>query len=357
MKTNIIDLLKSDKRRVSYEYGLADSKGNMIELVDIEDGKIDFDSTRTVMRSFSGTARKSDVLSGSFLDRRLIPWMCVMDGDITIERIPLGTFIINPSETYENGYGTVNISGYDYGKIALDDRVTSRFYVRAGESYTNVITGILTELYLNNEVEASLSTKNSMAEYSIGTTKIDIINNLLTAINYNPLHFNSTGTPIADKYIEPELREIEMLYSDDNNSIIVDTVSVDTNKFDIPNKFVRYTEDPDSLYRISVYVNEDPNNEYSTVARGRTIVSSASVKDIASQAELDEYTKRVALQSMAAVETISFKSLNMPYHEYRNCMLLNISTYGISGKYIETAWSMDLKSGIMTHKVQKAVRL
>ena len=46
-------------------------------------------------------------------------------------------------------------------------------------------------------------------EYEIGTSKLDVINSLLQAINYTPIHFDRMGNAVAKKYIEPDERAAE----------------------------------------------------------------------------------------------------------------------------------------------------
>ena len=153
-------------------------------------------------------------------------------------------------------------------------------------------------------------------------------------------------------------RTIEGTYQDNDNSIILDGIKVETNKFEVPNKIVRYVENPDAAYLISSYTNEDPDSPYSTVNRGRTIVDADSVEDIASQADLDSYVRKVASEKIQAVETLEIETLNMPGHDYQNCFLVSIKSYGIEGKYIETSWEMDLsEGGTMKHYLKKAVTL
>ena len=109
---------------------------------------------------------------------------------------------------------------------------------------------------------------------------------------------------------------------------------------------------------IATYVNNDAGNPYSVINRGRVIVDSAAVDDIASNEDLQNYVKRVAVGSMQSAGTLTFKTLNMPGHGYQNCLFINCEQYGIKGHFIETAWEMDLKpGGEMTHKCERVVVL
>ena len=131
-----------------------------------------------------------------------------------------------------------------------------------------------------------------------------------------------------------------------------------SNRFDIPNKFVRYVENVDGSYLVSRYINQDPNDIFSTINRGRVITDISSVPDISSQNELDNYVKRCAVASMTVNDKVIFKTLNMPGHGFKNCIFLEIKEQNIYGKYIENGWEMDLRAGgEMTHRCVKAVKL
>lgn len=353
----LLEALYSESRKVFYEYTIANAAGKTLGKLPIEDGRVSFDSSNDVMRTFSGTTRKSNLLGLENTDFYLTPWMC-LEYKNDIVRWPLGKFIVSPSESYSNRLKDVKIIGYDRGKVALDDKIDARLYVAAGSIYTSEAAQLAASIYSQVEVVASEKTGLIPMEWEIGTEKLRIINDLLSAISYNPFYFNGYGIGQMNQYIDPYNRPIDRIYQANKTSIIIDGLQIETNKFEIPNKFVRYVENPDSAYLISSYTNTDPNSPYSTVNRGRTIVDSDSIDNISSQADLDSYVRKIAAETMQATETLIFSTLNMPGHEYRDCLTVSVEEYGIEGKYIETAWEMDLsRGGIMSHKCQKVVSL
>ena len=353
----LLKILRSNSRNVYYEYTIANTQGETIGKIDIEDGVISFDSSLEVMRTFSGTCMRTDLLSINSLDYKLVPWMCLRIGSDVV-KWALGKFIIEPS-VYDNmNSEEVHITGFDLGKIALDDKVDSRVYVPSGSVYTSFALQLAGTDYTDIELDASPKARNSEAEWDIGESKLKIINDLLKAISYNSLYFDSYGTGHITEYVMPENQSIERTYKSGSESIIVDGISKTSNKFEIPNKFIRYVENADSDYMISTYTNNDPASPYSVINRGRTIVDSQKVQDIATQGDLDALTRIEAIKAMAVTETIVFSTLNMPGHEFRNCLFIDIPEYGISEKYIEVAWEMQLSpNGKMIHTCEKVVTL
>ena len=353
----LFSALCSNTREVYYEYVVQNAQGQTLGQLPIENGRVSFDSGNEVMRTFSGTTRASDLFNITSTDFYLTPWMCLKYRNDVV-KWPLGKFIVNPSENYKENVKTVEITGYDLGKLALDDKSDSRIYMATGSVYTSLASQIAGSIYTYMDVQQSQKTAQNPYEWEIGTEKIKIINDLMKSISYDPMYFNEIGTCMINEYIEPVLRDIDRIYADNEQSIILDGITYASNKFEIPNKYVRYVENPDAAYLISTYINDDPNSPYSTVSRGRIIADVDSVSDIASQTDLDNYVRKVAMEKMQEIETLDFSTLNMPGHGFKDCLLVSIESYGVNSKYIETGWEMDLsRGGTMSHKCEKVVQL
>lgn len=354
-EAQVLERLFSPYREIKYEFYLGNRAGKTMGAIAVNDASISFDSTAKVMRTFSGEVKKDDLLSASMSDYRIQPWMCLNMGKRWV-RWPLGRFIIDPTENWELGTKTVTISGYDFGKIVLDDKLSDKKFIYAGATYASFANQMLTEIFPECTIEQSTKTINIDREWGIGTSKLSLLNDLLIAINYTPIWFDEYGTPSSSEYESSEDRDIEARYIANSKSIILDGVKKDVGLFEVPNKVTRYVENVDSGYLVSTYTNTEPGSPYSTVTRGRTIADVESLNDIYDQNDLDAYTRRIAETKMQTAETITFSTLNMPCHGYKNCLFVEADDYGIRDKYIETSWEMDLSpGGTMRHVCEKAV--
>lgn len=352
----LIAALFSSARQVRYEYTVMNSAGAYLGKLEVDDAVISFDSTSAVMRTLTGTVIENDIFNRDSIDYQIIPWMCLMMFNNKEAKFPLGRFIVTSSLNYSNNITKLNINGYDLGKVALDDKTSGRFFASSDNTYEYALRELLEGIYPDIDITEITSYKSFSQEWEPGTSKLTIANDLLRGVNYNPLYFNENGHGVCEPYILPEEKGIDFQYIADKTSIIVDDIAVETNVFDIPNKWIRYTENADTPYLISIVVNDNPDSPYSTVSRNRFIVDTQVVEDIASQAELNAYTKRIASKSMQRLEKVTFYSLNMPGHNYRELLWLNVPSYNIEDRYIETAWQMDLKpGGLMTHVCEKVV--
>ena len=348
--------LFSSAREVRFEYTISDSHDANLGYIEIQDGKVSYDSTSEVMRTFSGRVKKSDLLNLDTIDYRVTPWMCLMMPNGKEAKWALGKFIIYPAMESENDINMIEVSGFDLGKVALDDKNVTRLFVDSSDLYTTALAVVLNTIYTRTDITESESTKSFPQEWEIGTPKIQIANDLLKGINYNPLYFDEYGVAMCKPHEPIATRSIDFSYFANEQSVIVDGLKFASDKYDIPNKWVRYTENPELPYLISTYTNDDEDSPFSTVNRGRTIVDAGVVEDIASQSVLDAYVARIAAEAMMTTERLEFTSLNMPGHGFQECLFVDVPVYDISGKYIEVAWEMELVSGgRMSHVCERVI--
>ena len=151
-------------------------------------------------------------------------------------------------------------------------------------------------------------------------------------------------------------RATELEYMTDDKSLILPDASQLTDYYNVPNVVVRYLDNPESGSLRSVYTNDNPDSLVSTVRRGRKIVDVESVDDIADQATLDAYTKRIAIEKSQAYDSVNLTTGLMPVHGYQNCLFLRHDDLNIRTKYIEYGWSMELAvGGRMDHQLKRVM--
>lgn len=352
-----VDKMLRGDRKVKYEYLVKNQYDQTIGSLTNASGSISFDSESEIMRTLSLTAKRSEILDINSVDERIAPYFCLLAPSGRWLKYPLGVFIINPSAELDNKSVYISAEGYDLGRIALDLKLEHTATYLQGAVYTSSIANRLGSIYKNYDIVADASLTNPTdIEYEMGKSEIETINAMLDAINYYPLYFDENGMAHAEPYVFPEDRRVQIQYSADNKSIIYDGVSQSTNIFEIPNKFIRYTDDADHEPLRSEVIVSDASIPSSTTRRGRIITDIESVDDIATQISLDNYTRRAATNASQRTETLEFETVNMPGHGFKNCLQVRCEDMGIDGKYIEYAWEMDLTpGGKMSHQCYKVV--
>lgn len=350
----VLQKLRSD-RTVSYRYELLDKNERPIGDVTAS-GTVNFDSSSAIKRVANLVIKEQKEVD--YLSDRIKPYMRVKLGGEFAE-FPLGVFLMSSPTRQADGVTTQrNVECYDKTQILSDDKFDTRHLIRAGENYINAVATIIASAGINNyRLEACSLMLRTDIEFAVGTSKLSAINQLLKAINYNELYADSYGAIRATKYVQPEGRKIDIYYVPGIDSIVVPGGQEMLDTFAAPNKIVRYLENAESECLIATVTNSDPASKLSTVSRGRTIVDIEAVSDIADQATLEAYTQRIATEKKIYQEVI-FNSAVMPHHEFLDCLYLKNKELDVTGKFIETAWSIDMRvGGTMSHTCRKAVSI
>lgn len=191
-------------------------------------------------------------------------------------------------------------------------------------------------------------------DWDTGTSKLDIINDLLAAINYESAKFDENGIFVGKPYLAPSQRGSEFTYATDSSSVITGDIDQSLDLFKVPNKWIIAVSKPDSSVITSVYSNDDPLSLTSTVSRGRTIVDFRTDQDAPDQVTLDAKAARLAYEASQVYEKIKFDTGLMPIHSDSDVYNIKIDGLAINNKYSETSWSMPLEAGAtMSHEVRR----
>lgn len=343
-----------ENREISFTYELLNSQDKYIKTLYSAEGSVGFDSGAEIMGTGSFEISERELEGINLVDARLSVYMMFLSPSGWL-RFPLGVYIMM-SPKITNMIGTTySVDCYDKSIILSEDKLTDRLYIPTGSQYVQEVRKILASAGITKiSIEGSELTCKTDLEFDIGMEKLRVINELLYAINYTPLHFDRTGTAISERYVVPSGRKAEDEYITDDLSVIKPGISRKQDLYNIPNVIVRYVNNPDASPLRSEYINDSVDSILSTVRRGRKIVDIESVDDIADQETLDDYTKRVAVEKSQINDTVQMSTALMPHHGYKNCFFVRHDSLGIAHKFIESSWSMDLSiGGNMTHNMKR----
>lgn len=308
---------------------------------------IKYNSKNTIKRTASFSLSPTPEIN--FLKDKIRAIM-IIDG----EESPVGTFVLStPSLNQTATGGSYSVEAYDTTIILKEDCFTERAYFEAGRKYSDVIGEIILSAgIIDYNIPPTETILPADREFEFGKSKLEACNELLDEINYNPLIADENGRIITSKYVEPSVALISHEYCDDDLSVIFPELESEEDYYNVPNVFVAKCDNPELDHEYySVYINDNPGSKLSTVSRGRRIVSEIYQPDyIESQEALDEYISRKAAEASAVFNKCNIKTALMPGHGYLN--VIRICCNGIEGIYIETSWSMELKSGaLMSHEL------
>ena len=323
-------------------------------------GNLDAIGTPTLRCDASGAIKMS--LSGNFAKPDDIEWLTdeiqpvlVIDG---VES-PLAVLMpatVTPQE--ENGDASVSVQAYDRCWRVRDDYLTSHLYFASGTKYITAVETVL----IACGIEFVLATPTSAVlaedrEWLTGTSRLDIVNELLREINYNDLWFNPFGAAILEPVSTPEVNSIEHTLDSDNvESLLFPKISQQLDIYSAPNVFVCICSNADkSGPLVSVAENTNPQSPLSIVRRGRRIVKVENVDNIEDQDALDAYALRLRNESMISGETIIVNTGLLPGFGVADVTALHYKN--INAVCLEQSWEMTLGvGGAMKHTLKKVVR-
>lgn len=352
--------LHAPNRTIRFRYELLNAQNQFkANLVTVESGRVGYNSLAQIKRTASFNLQ--DDGSINFLSDRIKPYALLQMKDGGWTEWPLGVFIPTtpPRKTDQTGTVFRDIEAYDLLQVLVDDKVADRYTIAASANYIVEIKKLLDSAGITSQnLTATSKTLPAARDWDPGTTKLSIINDLLGAINYRSLWFDEHGIAIAQPYVTPEVRASEYTYRDDDSSVIFPEVQHSLDLFAVPNQWVLYVSEADRPALRSVYTNSSPSSSTSTVNRGRTIVAAPEQVDAADQATLDALTQRRAFESSQVYESVEFETALMPFHSDSDVYTLEFSALGLSAKYSETEWEMELRAGgRMRHRIRRVVNV
>lgn len=273
---------------------------------------------------------------------------------------PLGVLLLTTPkrQTDASGARIVETECYDQIHI-LQDPIGGTYRIPKGTNIIQAVSSILTAAGITlQNLAPSDKVMPFDREWDANTTRLQVINDLLKAINYFALYFDAEGYAVARPYTLPAEAPVEYEYRDDAISVIeLGSVEEHTDFFDVPNKWVLVVSQPDVGNLRAEYVNDNPNSPTSTVRRGYVRTKYMEV-EAADQATLEALARRQAEIDTSIYQHVRWSSWIMPHHGHMDTYYLRSRRDGIEGKFRETSWQMELRpGGRMTHECRRSVQV
>lgn len=273
---------------------------------------------------------------------------------------PLGIFLLStPGRVIDRTGSSRSVEAYSQLIVLVDDKVETRYTVAAGTNIIDEVRTIITGAGIDStELVPTTETLPVDRDWKPGTSKLEIINDLLDSINYQPLNFSSVGAAVTAPYAAPAERPVGYTYAANEQSVLDPSLKHELDLFGIPNKWVVVVSEPDRPALSSTYTNTNPISPTSTVNIGRTIVDFREETEATSQAVLDAKVARIAFEASQVYERVDFRTALMPHHENAELIEIDYDRLGAKNRYVEHTWTMPLKAGaLMRHAIRRVVNV
>ena len=301
-------------------------------------------------------------LSGDFVRDDRIDWLSdKIRPELIIDGVayPVGLYLPASVRGKENGTSkSVSLEAYDQCWKVQDNRTETILHLSAGTLYLTAIQQLLAAagIALMSVTTSSATLAEDREDWEIGTSYLDIVNQLLGEINYNPLWFNASGVGVLEPASVPTAENIEhRIDSNDPGCRMIPNLTNEVDVFSAPNVFLCICSNPDKSGVMTARAeNTNPQSALSIARRGRRIVQVEKVDNIASQAELEAYTERKRNESMITGEKFYIQTALRPGHGVNDVVAFHHGE--ITAICLESSWSMQLGvGGVMTHTLKKVV--
>ena len=314
----------------------------------------------------SGMLKISDL---SLESVRIRP-VCVIEG---LPENPLGVFLISSAtEEWEDTGRVWSISMLDKCTVPSQDVVEETYAVASGANVLQAVRDLLATTGESITVNLSNSPTTSRGMvWDPGTSKLTIINDLLSVAGYSSLWIDGIGNFKATPRVLPADRPInyevlgfprELLYGE--NSIYEPSWSLDRDSFKVPNKVIAIQSSTGSAAALTgTWTNTDASSPYSYAARGRWITHVVTDVDCPAgtsgeiTAFLQSRARAVLVQMSSVQATVKVTHLPIPM-VVGDVLRFSHEDAEVDSRYVVTNIELDASStGMMRSTIQEVVSL
>lgn len=218
---------------------------------------------------------------------------------------PVGTYLFEAPVRHVDRYGIVKYEAPLLTKLVVPDEDCLDDYltVKAGD---NLVDAAVTLLESTGETAISVTrsslTARTAMTFEPGTSKLTVINDILTSAGYFSLQVDGMGVFQVVPYVAPEDRAPVWEFVGDEYDVMVPEYRFDQDIVGIPNKAIVVSPgDDEKPGLVGVAKNEDPDSEYSFVGRGGRCVTRTYEADAATQTVVTDLAKRRLADAMSPV--------------------------------------------------------
>lgn len=257
----------------------------------------------------------------------------------------LGVFIpATPTGNRASGGGLRQVELYDKTLILQEDVEDKSYVVKKGTNVTNHVRALIQSSGEPRvSIEASDAVTNVQTVWNPGTPRLQIVNDLLSSINYTGLRATDNGILESVPNIDYEKKTPVWTFDDTNSTgLYMDDFGDEQDLFAIPNKWVGLTRsDGDEASFKSVITNEDPNSPFSYQNRGRWITRVTENVEAVSQQVLDSIILGNLTRATNASRKFTISHPWVPLNLNDTVKFIN-TEFGINTTCRVTKMSMDM---------------
>lgn len=339
----LIDVLNGN-RVERYRFELLDGDDNYkADLVAVLSGSIEKSIYNTIRSG--GTLEIVDDGTINFYNDRVRVYYGLLFNGAWVES-PLGVFLLTtPGQRVDGKTITRSVQMYDKLLVLDQDAVSASYSIAAGGVVTDAVAAVIQGAgETKTNITPSSETLPAAKTWPAGTTRLRIVNDLLSSINYFSLWADGNGYYRAEPYVAPASRPVSWAFEDNDKGLYLPDFEIDVDLFNAPNKIICVVSNPEQGEMTAVATNEDASSPFSYQSRGRWI-SRVETVDATSQGVLQSTADRLLKESLQTTETIMYDHAFLPQIELNDAVKFVNSLTDTNAKYTVVKQSLKLAPG------------
>jgi len=228
---------------------------------------------------------------------------------------PVATMLLSsPAERRRGGRSWFEVTLLTKLAVIDEDAVEGSFSLPAGSPLVATAVNLIRS---TGEVRIAATPSSAVSAnplmWEAGTSKLTIVNDLLTAAEYWSLWVDGSGQFRVEPYRAPSERPVAFEFAAGVNSIHRPDWTREQDLSSVPNRFVvvgQGSDDEPAL--VGIATNEDPSSPFSFQARGRWVSRTEEGVEGEDQAVFDRLAQRRLLDAMSPVGKITVEHAIVP---------------------------------------------
>jgi len=228
---------------------------------------------------------------------------------------PLGVFVPSaPSAAWADGVRSWTVELLGMCTTLDQDRLPTSLSYPAGTVVTDAVRAqIMAAGQSGAAVTDSPATLAGGMVWEAGTSRLQVINDMLAAAGYWSLSTDGDGRFVAEPYVRPAERDPRYGFLDGDDAIYLDAFTRDQDVYSIPNRVVLVgVADGATPALTATAENTNPDSPWGYPRRGYWITYAETGIEATSQSALDALARRRLIDMSSATATVNLQHALVP---------------------------------------------
>lgn len=295
-----------------------------------DDGRIELSQQATIR----GSGELSRAVADGAISERIKIEYVLDQGTADEQAWGLGVFYsASPVTDYGAGTETSTVEIYDGLLILHEDALAEPLHCPAGaDPIAEVLLQLMAVGVSRATVAPTTKTLREAITFKAGTTRLQVVNALLDAVDYFALWCDGEGVYRVQPYVPPQQRRVEWSFLPGDDSIILDDITVESDTYAVPNRVIgisRTSGEEPAL--VAEQIVRDPASPFHYDRLGRWRTEVMPDLEVTSQAGLQAKVDRRLLEASTVLRKVTIRHGWVPI-TINSVVTLDI--HGVAGRFV-----------------------